>query len=92
MKIDYSLIPRDTISDLEAYIERGRPLGGFMEAVVSNDLMQACGRADEYHATILFQIVAWLVNKAPAGVWGSSAAYLRHIDSFRRQRHRGDAA
>jgi hypothetical protein len=69
--IDYSRIPESTIETLTAWIEGGRPMGDFCEAVVSNDLREACARADEHNRHALFEIVAWLYNYAPICSWGS---------------------
>lgn len=72
--IDYSLIPESTIETLTAWITSGRPMGHFCEAVVSNDLREACARADERNRHALFEIVAWLYNHAPIQSWGSPEA------------------
>lgn len=40
-------------------------------AVLSNDLKEACGRADSFNRRILFEIVVWLYNNAPITCWGS---------------------
>ena len=69
--IDYRRIPESTLETLTAWINSGRPMGQFCTAVVSNDLAEACRRADERNAAALFDIVAWLHNHAPIGSWGS---------------------
>ena len=74
LMIDYSKIPGSTIETLTAWIEYGRPMGHFCEAIVSNDLREACARADERNRAALWEIVAWLHNYAPIGSWGSREA------------------
>ena len=68
--IDYNKIPYSTRETLDAWIRTGRPMGGFCEAVVSNDLREAFGRADENNRAAMYEIVAYLYNTAPIGSWG----------------------
>ena len=82
--IDYRRIPETTIETLTAWIESGRPMGSFCEAVVTNDLREACRRADEGNARALVEIVAWLHNHAPIGSWGSPAALKTWPAKFKR--------
>jgi hypothetical protein len=79
-QIDYSKIPESTIEALTAWIEQGRPMGHFCAAVVSNDLREACARADDRNRAALWEIVAWLHNHAPIASWGSPAALKRWPD------------
>ena len=39
--IDYRRIPESTIETLTAWIDWGRPMGSFCQAVVANDLRDA---------------------------------------------------
>jgi hypothetical protein len=71
MRIDYSKIPPCTIETLQAWIENARPMGGFCEAVVSNNLKEAFARADEDNIRAMFHIVSWMYNEAPTLCWGS---------------------
>jgi len=71
---DYSRIPATTLETLKAWIEHGRPMGSFCTAIVSNDLREACSRADQSNRAALFEIVAWLHNYAPIASWGSPQA------------------
>ena len=71
---DYSKIPESTISALKAWIKYARPMGSFCEAVVSNDLREALGRADDDTRAAIFETVAWMYNHAPIDCWGSAEA------------------
>ena len=75
----------DIIDSLERYIQHGIPTGGFLEAVISNNLQDACRRADEQNRYRLFDIVAWLYNEAPIECWGSPEAYIAWIELHRRR-------
>lgn len=72
--LDYSSIPESTIETLTAWIESARPVGHFCGAVISNDLREACARADLRNRAALYEIVAWLYNHAPIGSWGYADA------------------
>ena len=60
---------------IDRYVEGGVPTGSFLEAVISNDLREAMGRADETSRVIVFEIVSYLHNEVPGGCWGTPEAY-----------------
>ena len=59
------------IPTIERYVNQRIPTGGFMEAVLSNDLVEACSRADNQNRYLLFDIVSYLYNNVPGACWGS---------------------
>jgi len=65
------LIHEDMLESLELYLNRGISGGGFLTAVLENDLREAFGRADDYNRSNLFNIVRYLWNHFPAEAWGS---------------------
>lgn len=69
-KIDWSMVPGHMIGGLRRYIERGIPPGSFLTAVLSNDLKEACHRADETNKRCLWDFVYFLYNYAPRECWG----------------------
>ena len=64
-------VPQHMHDGLINYILFGRPVGHFLTAVLSNDLKEACHRADEFNQAFLFFYVRFLYNHAPTGCWGS---------------------
>ena len=58
-------------ASIDAYVATGRPTGGFLEAVLSNDLTGAIARADEDALDNIPHIVAYLYNDVPGYCWGS---------------------
>lgn len=66
-----SRVPEGLHEGLIEYIVQRRPTGGFLAAVLTNDLQQAAVRADEVNARHLREIVLFLHNDAPAPCWGS---------------------
>lgn len=80
---NYARAPNDLGPSLQRYIEHRIPMGGFMTAVLKNNLKEACARADHINKNLIFEIVEWLYNEAPSGCWGSPnnvEAWLQHRD------------
>lgn len=59
---------------LTAYVETGRPTGDFLAACLSNDFMDAIGRADGTSLAAIADIAAFIYNKIPGRAWGSRKA------------------
>jgi hypothetical protein len=75
----YKLIRTDIVESLIEYGAHGRATGGFLEAVLSNDLKKACARADDENRWALWLIVYWICNEMPAEAWGSGEKVKRWI-------------
>ncbi len=71
MDINYNRLPEHMRDGFRLYIEHGIPGGSFMNAVLSNDLIGAFGRADDINRDRLFDTCCFLRNEAPAGCYGS---------------------
>jgi len=63
---------RSTQEGIDRYVNQGIPPGGFLEAVLSNDLKGALGRADEENRRDLFEIVQYCYMEIPSDCWGSA--------------------
>lgn len=63
----------DAIDNIRRYVDDGLPTGGFLEAVLSNDLFGAIGRADESSLHNLQAICRYVYNHVPSACWGSPA-------------------
>lgn len=68
-------LPDHMHASLVEYIERGSAVGGFLEALLSNDLKQTCIRADSDNVEIIGLYVNWLYDNAPAPCWGSAKKF-----------------
>lgn len=64
-------IPDHMVEGLDLWIEQGILPGSFLTAVLCNDLMDACGRADELNILNLPAYCAYLYNEAPSTCFGS---------------------
>jgi hypothetical protein len=71
MQIDYSLIRPNIREALDAWGRESFPVGGFLTAVLENNLSEALGRADEQNLQTIFHIVAYVYNELPSECWGS---------------------
>lgn len=76
----------DAIDSLQHYATSGRPTGGFLQAVLENDLMEAMGRADESSRINLFFICSYIYNDMPAPCWGSPAKVAAWLLMMRERR------
>jgi len=73
-------IPENLHDGLVEYIMTGRPTGHFLEAVISNDLLQACHRADIRSRVALYAIVYFLFNYGPGACYGSPTHYRTWLE------------
>lgn len=64
-------VPEHIRGGLIRYLELGIPPGGFLTAVLENNLFEAFGRADQTNQRALFGIVSWIYNNAPHDSHGS---------------------
>jgi len=71
MSINYNRLPQHIRGGVQRYIEEGCPVGSFLEAVISNDLREAFGRADDINQDSMFEIVKFFYSEAPSPCWGS---------------------
>ena len=69
--------------DLDLYIKKGIQPGGFLTAVICNDLMSAVGHADAWNIKIIPEYVKYLYNEAPGNCWGSTEAMQTWMEKFR---------
>lgn len=72
-------IPSSTMRQIERYVVDHVPPGGFVAAVLSNDLKNAVGRADGRNRECIPDIVSHLYNNVPATCWGSVENYKAWI-------------
>lgn len=72
--IDYDLIPDYMKGNVKEYIEKGRMLGGFLQAVFENNLVEAYSRADNINTHNMRNYAQFLYCHAPAMCWGDESA------------------
>ena len=61
----------DIKSTLARYVDHKIHCGGFLTAVLENDLMTAVGRADTQNVVRLHEICQYVYCELPSNCWGS---------------------
>lgn len=56
---------------LERYVQNKIPTGGFLKAVLENDLVEAFGQADDINKYRIGEIIKYIYNELPSLCWGS---------------------
>ena len=80
---EYETIRRDTLEGINRFAQHGIPTGGFLEAVLSNNLVKAVSRADASNLFNLPDIVKYCYNEIPADCWGSEEKYVKWLEYMR---------
>jgi hypothetical protein len=83
LNLDKYKMPVRTREALERYVVLGIEPGGFLMAVLSNDLMLSFGRADDENFTAIESICKWLYNEAPRSCYGSYEKVETYINFMR---------
>ena len=60
-----------TRNQIDQYVETGCPVGGFLSAVLENNLQEALGRADNENLNALITIAEYVYCRVPSQCWGS---------------------
>jgi hypothetical protein len=79
-------IPSYTKQSLDNYINHGIAPGGFLTAVLTNDLYSAVGRADSVNREALADIVSYIYNEVPRDCYGSEEAMENHFKAVSRNK------
>ena len=74
--MNYELIPEHCRESVRTCIEERHPIGGFLTAVFSNDLVLAHGTADSINLAALHNYCDFLYNEALSPCWGSKDKVL----------------
>lgn len=85
--MDYSRIRPEIIESIRAYADEGWPTGGFLMAVLSNDLKEAYGRADDGNIEAMYEIIKYCYNEIPSACWGSPEAVKEWIEKKQTERN-----
>lgn len=68
---EYWEVPERTLSAIDRWVVYGVQPGGFVRAVLTNNLRTACGYADLENSGVLCEIVKYCVNEIPSYCWGT---------------------
>lgn len=64
-------VPEHILPGLDKYVEDRCQPSGFLIAVLSNNLSESFGRANEFNRVAMFDIVNYIYNCLPSNCWGS---------------------
>ena len=65
------MIPEYTKVSIDAYVKDKIPTGGFLYAVLTNNLFEAMSRADSNNLLAMHDICSYIYNNTPSSCWGS---------------------
>lgn len=82
-------LPDYMVEGLIRYIEDGIVPGSFLQAVLRNDLRDACARADAANRFLIWEYVNVLWNYTPSDCWGSPEKVQRWIEAREQERKGG---
>lgn len=74
----FNFISPSVVQDISLLLEHGVQCGGFLEAVLDNDLRTAVARADSRNAHDLALIVRLLISHVP-GVFGHAGSVAKYV-------------
>lgn len=75
-------LPENLRQSLDRYAKYGVPTGGFLRAVLENDLHMALARADASSLNALPAIAAYIYNCLPSTCWGNAEKVKAHIGEW----------
>ncbi len=73
-------IPSHTAEALDRYWTHGYAPGSFLSCLLCGDIYGAVGRADHWNKAALYQILEYIVHKAPRGSYGTPQLYQDWIN------------
>lgn len=74
-------IPQNIKQSLDMYATNHIEPGGFLRAVLENDLMRAVGSADYINKNLLPEICSYVYNEMPASCHGSKEIVQQWLDN-----------
>lgn len=66
-----SNIPRHMLDGVKNYVLYGVPLGDFLYALMCNDFMEMCQKADDINRTLFWEYAMLLYNAVPTNCRGN---------------------
>ena len=75
-------IPERMMGSIRRYIVTGVEPGGFLSAVICNDLRDAVGQADGENLALIPAYVKFFYNDAPSECWGSREKFKAWVARF----------
>ncbi len=80
--VDKLSVPEHMHAGIFDWLVYGVQPGGFLSAVLANDLVEAFARADDINQRSMLKWAQYLYNEAPVGSWGSVETCERWAERF----------
>ena len=80
-KLKNTRIPGYMYRGIVDYITKGMPPGGFLMAILENDLREAVYVADDNNGQIIPDYVRFLYNNAPSACWGNTERVMNWLNA-----------
>jgi len=84
--MNYDKLPEHMRSGVQDYVDHGYPVGDFLMAVLSNNLVEAYIRADDKNMAAMKDWVSFLYWEMPSNMWGSKEKVMDWIEKRSRGR------
>lgn len=81
-------VPQRIMGGMKRYVDHGIEPGGFLKAVIANDLQQAVSLADDEVIHNIPAIVGWFYNEAPSACWGTEDSCVKWL-AYIKEKQRG---
>ena len=86
------MILQHTREALDRWVENGWYPGGFLEAVLTNNLFGAIGHADDMNRVAIFDICSYVYNEIPGNCHGSHEAMSAWAEMRRAEQEKAGEA
>ena len=67
--IEYKILPSNLQHGMFIWIEHGTRPGDFLWALINNDFIEICGKADTHNQRRLMDLANFMYNQAPSLCW-----------------------
>ena len=75
-----NMLPHHMQDGMKDYIEKGYQPGGFLSALLCNNLRQTFERADSINRERIFSFIQFLYSYAPSDCWGSEEKFDKWVE------------
>lgn len=83
MSLPDAYLPEHMRDAMKMYLEHGVEPGGFLYAVLTNNLKEAFARADHINTQHLGNIVSYCMWEIPSDCWGSVEKVREYMNRFK---------
>jgi len=88
INLNVEMIPEHMVDGVMDYLEFGLEPGGFLRAVLENDLVHAFGCADRTNIHRMEDWASFIYNEMPMAAWGSKKKVDAWIEARREDRRK----